>query len=893
MKQLPLILLALFNLFFSVSHAQQTGIQGRVVDAQSGESLPFVQVGFVGTTIGTVTDGDGRFKLVQKDLQPGHDSVLFKMLGYTPKVIAIRHGTMKRGVKIELNPHTNTLKPTEVTASRHRARYRRRNNPAVDLVRNVIANKERNRLASDTRFSRCTYEKEVLALDDFVHDFDRKWPWRRLKAIEKYIGRTPFDEVPALYISIRETKRTEQHGDNSRSLITARHLTGMNEMMGQDGMDSTFSAMFVPVDIYDNDIEIMLTHFTGPLHTLLATTFYHYYITDTLEYDGTPCVELSFAPANTSTYGFTGQMLVALDSSYAVVACVMTVSRTVNINYVHGLTIRQTFRRATERDSLFVKGNNDSANISTHQPINLSTPKYLPERSDIYGRIYVSRRLQELYFQQTTCHDDYRFGDSAVVLPDSLFKPLTSTAALPRKQLRAVKWDTIRSIPLTKGERGVDSMRHDIKQLPEIRFLKKFSLAVVTGHINTRSERDSSRFDIGPVYNFVSQNQHEGWRLRVGGMTTARLSRRNFIEGYAAYGFRDRRPKFSTTLIHTFDEKEHNSHENPMSLVSLKASYDLEVPGQKYEKLDRDNISSSNDLEYNMQYVAEAQLRLRKEFPSHLNVDTWLAARHYTPTSGLHYRRYHEDGSLTEVAHFAEAEWTARLAYYPYMVEDFGRPGNASLMRLKKDIPTIVLSHRIAYMSSDGFHLPGNGDGNGFLYQRTDLSAEKRFWLDIMGFADLSLKAGIIWNRVPLPRLIIPDGNIGIFLESSAFNTMYPMEFIVDRYVSLHATYHAKGLILNHVPLIRRLKLREVVGFNALYGTLSDKNNPFKANNAGLYQFPTGTQALGNTPYMEFSVGIENILRVLRIDYVRRLTYTDGLTPSQCGAIRFGVRLML
>ena len=102
-----------------------------------------------------------------------------------------------------------------------------------------------------------------------------------------------------------------------------------------------------------------------------------------------------------------------------------------------------------------------------------------------------------------------------------------------------------------------------------------------------------------------------------------------------------------------------------------------------------------------------------------------------------------------------------------------------------------------------------------------------------------------------------------------------------------------KGLVLNNIPLIRRLKLREVVGFNILCGGLSDKNNPLEADNAGLYQFPTGTQALGNTPYMEFSVGIENILRVLRIDYVRRLTYTDGLSSYQRGAIRLEIKIML
>lgn len=864
MKKLPIIFLFFFLSFVPfISLAQPTGLQGRVVDAQSGENMPFVQVGFVGTTIGTVTDGDGRFRLTS---ERAYDSVRFQMMGYAPKTVVVRKGFVKRGVKIELVPRANTLKTAEVTAKRSRKnRYRRRDNPAVELARNVIANKDRNRLKSGIKYSRNSYEKELVALDDFEHDFDNKWPWRRLKVMEKYIGRTPFDETPALYISIRETKRIEQHGDINRALITARHLTGMNEMMGQDGMDSTFSAMFAPIDIYDNDIEIMLTHFTGPLNSALAIAFYHYYITDTLEYNGIPCVELSFAPANTSTYGFTGHLLIALDGSYAVVAYNMAVANSVSLNYVRNLTIVGRYK-----------------GVGCNGVGCTDWPKYVPERSDIYGRIYASQSLQELYVQQTVWHDDYRLGDSAVVLPDSLFPPLTSTVSIPREKLRSTNWDTIRPIPLSKGERSIDSMRHDIMELPELRFLKKFAIAVFTGYVASREERDSSAFDLGPVYNFVNYNHHEGWRFRVGGMTTAILNSRNYIEGYAAYGFRDRRPKFSSSFIHTFDEKHHNSHESPLSLISLHLGYDLEAPGQSIEKLDRDNISSSNDFANNLQYVAESQIRLRKEYPSHFNIDTWLAARHFTPTGTLHYYRYLSDSSLEEVEHFAETEWTVRLAYFPYLVQDFSRPGNASLMRLKKDWPTIILSHRIAYMT------------DGFFYQRTDFTAEKRFNIGLLGYVDGHFKTGIIWNRVPLPRLIIPDGNDGIFLAPSAFNTMHPMEFIVDRYASLHTAYHMKGLILSHIPIIRRLKLREVVGFNILCGALSDKNNPEQAaDNTGLYKFPIGTSPLGQTPYMECSIGIENILNLIRIDYVHRLTYINGLTPQQRGAIKLEIRIML
>ena len=169
-----------------------------------------------------------------------------------------------------------------------------------------------------------------------------------------------------------------------------------------------------------------------------------------------------------------------------------------------------------------------------------------------------------------------------------------------------------------------------------------------------------------------------------------------------------------------------------------------------------------------------------------------------------------------------------------------------------------------------------------------------------LGYLDGNIMAGILWNRVPFPRLIIPSGNDGLFLEPTAFNSMRPMEFVVDRYASLHATYHMKGLIFNAIPLVRFLKLREVVGFNILYGSLSAKNTPIETEeglgireNAGLYKLPEGTTPLGSTPYMEWSVGLENIMKIIRIDYVRRLTYCKGMSNRQRGSIRLEIKIAL
>ncbi len=838
-----------------------TRVQGRVYDAVSGEALPFVQIGFVNTTTGTQTDMDGRFRLVQKAASAtSHDTVRFQMMGYEPVVMVFEAGRVHNNMKVNMSPRSQLMRTVEVTASRkERKRYRRHDNPAVELARNVIEHKDLNRVQSMNRFRREVYEKTTLALDDFHPDFEHKRLWRKLRFLEKYIDQAPFDGVPILTVSMREVMMQQSYRQRPRqfrTLTTARRMEGIDEVLGQEGIDASLSEMFVPIDIYDNDIEVMLNHFTSPLNSTLATTFYKFYITDTVEEGGQQCAELSFVPANDRSYGFTGQMYVALDGSYAVTRYSMSVSPYVNLNFVRDLTISQSYEPQEYKGRTL----------------------YMP---NTYGRMYIHKRLQEVYAHQVRIYHKYDVADTIKMLPDSLFTPLTNTASLPKTRMRRKVWNELRPIELTVKETVIDSLRYELARLPEMQRLKKVAEVTFTGYIPTNSKRDSSRFDFGPIYNTLSYNNEDGWRIRLGGMTTAALNARNFAEGYVAYGFRDRRPKFNASLIHTFDDKERHSHESPLSRISLTAGYELESPGQNFDNFDRDNIMMSSDVEQKLQYVAQGVLRLQKQWPSHLRIDTWLAVRSYEPAGRLQYLQYQDDGSLKEVERFAEGEWMGKLTFSPNRDPDSRRPGSANVLNMKKDAPIINLTHRIGVMSG------------GFRYQRTDFSAEKRFWLGAFGHIDAKMQSGMVWNRVPYPRLCFPSGNDNIYISSSAFNTMRPMEFVVDQYAALFATYHLKGLILNHIPLIKRLRLREVAGFNIIYGGLSAKNNPEAEHTAGLFKLPEGTSALGKEPYMEYSIGIENILKFIRIDYIRRLSYAEGMTSKQKSFIKIEFKFTL
>lgn len=869
----------LLTLFCGNLHSQETtGIQGKVVDANTGEALPFVQVGFVGSTIGTTTDMDGKFRITNT---AGYDSVRFQMMGYNPTGLRIKRGIVKKNVKISLSPRSNVMKTVEIKASkRKRAKYHRRNNPAVELVKQVIDHKDNNRVQGFDRYSRKAYEKTTLALDNFYPDFENKRIWRKLNFLEKYIDETPFDATPILTISMREKMMQQSFSKkpkHDRTLIKAKRMEGIDQALGIDGIEQSLNSMFSPIDIYDNDIEIMLNHFTSPLNTTLGTTFYRFFITDTVEVDGVNCVELSFVPSNERSYGFTGQMYITLDSNYAVRKYSMTVSKYVNLNFVRDLTIVQTFKD--------ILADNDSSASTKSLPPN--SPRYIPDRCDAYGRLSVNKRIQEVYVHQVRVYYDYDATDNAQMLPDSLFPKFVHTATAPNPKWRRKVWNSERPITLSAKETVIDSLRYELARLPEFQFIKKTTNLFLVGYIPTSSVREESRFDIGPIFNMLSFNHEEGWRIRLGGMTTAALNKRNFLDGYVAYGFRDKRPKFYATLIHSFNDKEKNSYDGMLSQLSLMASYELESPGQSFGKVTRDNIWRSNDRPHSVQYVSQAALRYQKQWRSNINFDTWLAARRYELAGTLQYQQYQNDGSLRNLENFAEAEWMASMGFRPDLSPENRRPGNAGAFSLMKDAPSISITHRMSILDI------------GLRFQRTDFAAEKRFWLGSFGHIDTRLQSGMVWGRAPYTRLCFPSANDGLYITENAFNTMHPMEFIVDQYVSLFATYHLKGWILNHIPLINRLRLREVVSFNILYGGLSAKNNTIVSGNenieqmAGLFKMPENTHALGEKPYMEFSVGVENILKFIRIDYCRRISYNEGMTPKEMSFIKIDFKFTL
>ena len=293
-----------------------------------------------------------------------------------------------------------------------------------------------------------------------------------------------------------------------------------------------------------------------------------------------------------------------------------------------------------------------------------------------------------------------------------------------------------------------------------------------------------------------------------------------------------------------------------------------------------------------LQYIRRTTLQYDRQWTNSFRTHTWLEGNHYQAATipgeehieprlqSLRYNLVNADGTTTPITggiHTAELGATFRWAPGERIFNSTSQRAN-----IDKDTPILTLTHRIgAYTlgAPYGVHM----------YNKTEFNAFKRFRLSFAGFLDARVAAGAVWNSAPWPLLVIAEANQSFSYRRESFHMLNALEFINDRSVQFNLTWHMKGMILNRIPLIKKLNLREIVILNGVYGTLTEKNDPRVT--PGLLALPAGWKELSSMPYLEAGIGLENVFRLLRIAYFRRITYKDNKLnwEGDWGGLRFGV----
>ena len=819
---------------FSLEGQNEIRIKGLVTDSVSGEPLPYVSIIVKGTTTGAATDLDGRFSLTVPSSASGK-MLEVSYLGYSTKQVPLKSG---QSLSIQLAPTGIAL--NEVVVKPGRERYRRRDNPAVAFVKNVIERRDANDPRNHDYYSYDRYQKMVFAMNDYKPKKREDGKTGKFDFLEEFIDTL---DVGTTILPISEKEHFEtvyyrKDPHSEKRLVKGDKSAGVDEVFSRDGIQQFLNEAFREVDIFRNNIPLFLQRFVSPLSSL-GPTFYKYYLMDTLEIDGQKCMDLGFVPFNSESFGFTGHLYVTLDSTYFVRRVLLNVPKDINLNFVSHMTIDQTFRREPDGTRLITK-------------------------DDIRVNFKLSEKSKGMFAQRLIVYSNHSFEPDTAQL--AIFEQPAPSITLKEAYTQTDKfWEENRP---QEGRRRnpntVDKLMAKLRSIPIFYITEKIVTILVSGYVPATKDEANNKFEFGPMNTTISGNAIEGARFRVGGTTTPQFHKRLTLDGFAAYGVRDKKMKYDALVEYSFIDRKQYRKEFPMHSIRFEYMYDINKLGQQYMYTSKDNflLAIRRKRDTRATYLRKAELTYTREHYNGISYSAVLRNKREYATPYAVFDRINADGSLTSLDHYdmTELELNFRYGYN----EKFYQTRN-NRIPITFDAWVFNLSH---VMGWKGFL------GSSYNYQRTDIGLQKRLWFSAFGYTDIILKAGKVWTKVPYPLLILPNANLSYTIQPEAYTNMNAMEFINDEYASWDVTYYMNGLLLNRIPLIKKLKWREVFCFRGLWGHLSDKNNPAKST--GLFAFPEGSMTLGKAPYMEASVGIENIFKFLRLDYVWRLNYRDN-----------------
>lgn len=851
--------LFLFLLFFSLTtHAQ---IRGVVIDAEKGDTILYPSATYRGHHIAVSGNAMGEYSIER------HNGwqLTFTAVGYKPRTITINASTP--GVlNVKLKSDTRQL--AEVVVKSKRAHYSRKNNPAVELMKRVIAAKKRTNLENHDYLSYTKYQKLTLAINDITPaDIDSGFIGKHKWLLDQ-VETSPYNGKLILPLTVDETVTQHLYRKDPKAekdIIMGQSSTGVNQLIQTgDIMTVAMKDVFTDVDIYDDQVRLLQYPFTSPIGKD-AIAFYRYYIEDTVYVDHDLCYHLQFIPNNQQDFGFRGELYILADSSLHVKRCNLTIPKRSDVNFVENLQIQQEYRR-------------------------LPSGEWALSADDMIVEMKVAKFLSKALITRTTRLSDYEFQP----LAKQLFKGKAKIKREADSQMRdEAFWNKYRTVELTKSESSMSAFVHRIEQIKGFKYIIFGAKAFIENFVETGDENHPSKFDFGPVNTLITKNFIDGYRTRISGQTTANLNKHWFFQGYYAHGFHSKKNYYDAMLTYSLNKKDYLPREFPKRTVSFESTYDIMSPSDKFMQTDKDNVFTAfkwakvdKMMFYNRQQLKfeyEQEWGLKTTFGLKTEENEAAGALSFNPINSGFIYDTPEGTPVGDLIHNGKIRTTELSLQFQLA------PGRTYIntkqrrVPINLDAPVFTIGHTMGLKDVLG------GD---YKYNFTEASIYKRFWMNSWGKIDVNVKAGAQWNRVPYPLLIMPAANLSYIIEDETFNLINNMEFLNDRYASIDASWDLNGKIFNRIPLLKKLKWREYLGVKALWGKLTNKNNPYLAQNENssvLMQFPEGCYIMDpHKPYVELIAGVHNIFKLLHVEYVHRCNYNELPT-----AHKNGIRLMM
>lgn len=834
--------------FASLAKAQ---ITGEIYD-EDGYPIPLASAIYRGHHVAEASDMDGKFTIARHN---GWE-LTFSSVGFMPQTITVGPNTPSH-LKIVLKEDSRSLK--EVVVKQKRERYSRKNNPAVELMKRVIAAKQRTNLENHEYYQYNKYQKITLSLNDIKPEDLETGKYKNKSYVKDQVETSSYNNKLILPVSIDET--VTQHiyrksPKEEKDIIKGQRSEGVNNVLQTgDILNTLLKEVFTDIDIYDDHVRLMQYQFVSPIGET-AISFYRYYIQDTVYVDRELCYHLEFIPNNQQDFGFRGELFVLADSTLHVKKCSFTLPKRTDVNFVQDMKITQEYTKLNNNEWV------------------LTTDDLVAELKMFGADILVTK---------TTRLNEYAFDD----LPNKLFKGRAKTKHEADAMIRDdAFWNQYRVVGLTKGESSMNAFIHRIEQSKNFKWIIFGLRALVENYVETGSMRTKSKFDFGPVNTLISSNFVDKYRLRVSGRTTANLNKHLFWNGYYAYGTKSHKNYYGSEITYSLNAKKNVPFEFPQRNIIFETGYDVMSPADKFLIHNKDNIFMSVRTQKveQMYFYNRQKLSFVYETDWGFSFNTSFKLESNAPTGDLVFMKMpgatinpSADGN-EYVTKIRTTEAKVGLRYCPGQTYV-----NTKQQRwpVNLDSPEFTLSHTMGFK---------NVLGGQYKLNYTEFGIYKRFWMGSWGYIDTHLNGGAQWDKVPFPMLIMPPVNITYFENEATMSMMKNMEFMSDRYLFGSVAWDLSGKLLNRIPLVKRLKWREYFAVKGMWSTVTSKNDPTLQSNQSdriLFQFPEGVGVMNKkVPYWEVVVGVHNIFKFFGVDYVRRMNYHGpGIHKN---GVRFG-----
>lgn len=799
-------------LLLSAAAVAQTVVKGKVTDAHSGDPIPFANIIFKGTTNGTTTDFDGNFSVRTTSAA---DSLVVSYMGYTTRTKKVQPGVTQT-INFQLEEEVTSLQEVVFEAGE---------NPAYAILRNVVRNKASNDKRKLTAYEYDTYTKIEVDVDNMSEKFRQrkviKKITRVIDSVEQIAGE---DGKPILPIFISESVSRFYYRTNPQLRFENIIKSKINGIGIQDGTLVTqfVGSSFQEYNFYQNWLNIVTKEFVSPLADGWRL-YYNYDLTDSLYIGDDYCYRLDFFPKSPQDLAFTGTIWITRNE-FALKQIDASIGKTANLNFIEKIRIQQELEPTSEGAWLPVKNR-----------VLIDVSELSQTSAGMLAKFYTSNKNPVVNKPR-----DPSFYEHEIKMEENA-----------RQFEQEEYWDTLRHEPLSESEKNVYRMIDTLQNIPVVKTYTDIIKIAVNGYYS------AGKVNLGPYISLLAINNIEGFRVQPGFKTNYEFSRKWVLGGSVGYGFDDRRVKYSAFVQNILSRER-------WTTMTFSARSDLGRVGIDDENL-ADNYLFLAAQRFGTfrraYYFDETRLNFQRELVRGLNQR--VAVRYTTFRPVFDFGYFKSENASDTLSSFENAEVIVETRFARdelFIINDNER---LSLGTTKWPEVTLRYTHGFKGIA-----------GSDFDYDKLRLSVHKRIRFGPMGVGYVTLTGEYVFSKLPYPLLSLHLGNQTPFFAHVTYNLMDYGEFVSDRYASLHYSHHFEGLLLNRIPLLRKLKWRLVGTSNIILGGMSSMNKALIAEKPDSEGLTIGFLSRG-APYIELGYGVENIFKFFRVDFIHRLTYLD------------------